>query len=78
MQKLVLALVLAVCLASCDPGWNAREPSLEQAQAIVNSMIYVRAENGLCYGVSLTPSEIVGARTNWIVVHVPCESVSLG
>jgi hypothetical protein len=50
-----------------------------EAQALVDALVYVKAKNGLCFGVGTTSRMDTGARLSYTnqVVHVPCAAVGL-
>lgn len=50
-MKLIIALIFCSTLAGClTPDPRVTKP--EDAQALVDAMVYVRAKNGACYGVA--------------------------
>lgn len=74
----VLAALLCLLLAGCfEP--SPKETTPQDAQALVDSMTYVKAKNGLCFGVTTTkrmsPSG-TGTLIN-LVVEVDCVKVAL-
>ena len=76
MNKLFAILALAT-LTACSPVVEKTE--YKDAQALVDSFLFVKAKNGLCYGVTTTSrvsSNITVAENNH-VVFVPCSSIGL-
>lgn len=75
--RLISLLGLALALSGCAP--TPQETAPNEAQALVGSMVYVRAKNGLCFGVSTTARLDTGGKLSQTnqVVHVPCAAAGL-
>lgn len=71
MTKLLCILTL-VALTGCAPEVVETKP--ENAQAVVDSLVYVQAKNGLCFGVTSTHrvSSSLTVAENQLLVSVPC------
>lgn len=71
---LLLCLALTGCL---EPSVKETKP--DDAQTLVDSMVYVRAKNGLCFGVGTTSRMSTNGTLAYAnqVVTVPCEAVGL-
>jgi len=75
---------IAIALAACLALTGCLEPSPEEttpksAKELVDAMVYVKAKNGLCFGVATTTrwsTNGTAAAAN-IVVEVACEKVGL-
>lgn len=76
----LLGLVLtAVVLSGCPFNPSAEETSVQDAQALADSITYVKAKNGLCFGVTTTSKFSTSGSISMSnqMVHVPCEAVVL-
>lgn len=76
-MKTLLVIALALCCAACAPSVEETKP--EDANDLVNGLHYVKAKNGLCFGVATT-SRISGkfdVAYNVVLVSVECERVGL-
>jgi len=77
MSKKILIISIALMLTGClEP--EVRETTREDANNLVNSLVYVKASNGLCFGVTSTfrvSSNGTGAFNN-LIVNVPCEKLT--
>jgi hypothetical protein len=67
-------------LSACDvlnPSAEKTEPV--DAQALVDALVYVKAKNGLCFGVGTTSRISTGGSATYSnhVVNVLCEDVGL-
>lgn len=69
-----ITLTLTGCL---EPSAEATKP--QDAQTLADALVYVKAKNGLCFGVGTTSRMDTGARLSYTnqVVHVPCAAVGL-
>ena len=70
--------VFAIALLSaCSPTVRKTEPT--DAQNLVDAFVFVKAKNGLCFGVSTTSRLDTGGNTSYTfqVVPVPCAAVGL-
>jgi hypothetical protein len=78
---LILGLVAALALAGCDalmtPDVEKTKPS--DAQALVDSFVFVKSNKGLCFGVTTTSRMSTNATValNQLVVPVDCDKVGL-
>jgi len=71
MKYLIFLLILP--LAACfEPEVEVTKP--QDAKALVESLVYVKANNGLCFGVTTTSRISTNATMalNNLIVHVPC------
>lgn len=78
--RVMLPLVAVTALVGC----NLFEPSVEEtkpedAQTLVDSLVYVKAKNGLCFGVTTTSRMATSgsAAYNNHLVQVDCATVKL-
>ena len=74
IAAILLALPLSACLA---PEVEETKPT--DAQSLVDGLVYVKAKNGLCFGVGTTSRVSTGgtvAMSN-VLVQVDCNSVTL-
>ena len=71
---LCLTLALSGCL---EPSAEVTKP--DEAKTLADSLVYVKAKNGLCFGVGTTSRMDSGARLSYTnqLVHVPCVAVGL-
>ena len=79
-KTIALALVCAVMLSGCglfDP--RVEETTPKQAQQVVNSFVYAKNAQGLCFGITTMSRLNTGGKVAYsnIVVNVPCEKVGL-
>lgn len=51
-MKYIVICSVALALIGCSPSVEKTEPN--EAQALADSFVYVKAKNGLCFGVSTT------------------------
>lgn len=78
-MKLHIAVLLAsstLLLAGCfEPEPEETKP--EDAQALVDSMVFVKSKQGLCFGVSTTSRFNTGGVASYSnqVVWVPCDAM---
>lgn len=71
-----------ICAALLIAGCRMTEPSetpVEDAREVVESLVYVKARNGLCFGVTtMTRGSSSGSFTeNVLLASIPCEGVGL-
>lgn len=69
MNKLLSIIFLAAALAACAP--QVEKTEVKDAQALVDSFLYVKAKNGLCFGITTTSrisSNIIVAENNHVVL----------
>lgn len=79
-KTLALALLCAVMLSGCDlMDPDVKETSPKQAQQVVDSFVYAKNTQGLCFGVTTMSRMNTGGNVAYsnIVVNVPCEKVGL-
>ena len=71
---LCITLALSGCL---EPSAEVTKP--DEAQALADSLVYVKAKNGLCFGVGTTSRMDTGVKLSYTnqVVYVPCMAVGL-
>lgn len=79
-MKTFLIVALAVLMTACgvfEPDVEVTKP--QHAQEAADSFVYVKAKNGLCFGVTTLSRMSTGGYVamNNIIVHVPCEAVGL-
>lgn len=77
MKKLLLIVVAIALLSACAPKPEKTAP--KDASAFVNSFVYTKANNGLCFAVGTYSRLDTNADTSYelVVVNVPCEKVAL-
>lgn len=77
MKKLILIMALAGTLAACEP--TPINTEAKDAYALVNSFVYVKATNGLCFGVSTISRVSSGGEYSLAspIVNVPCNAVEI-
>jgi len=71
-------LGLTLGLAGCmEPTAETTKPA--DAQTLADALVYVKAKNGLCFGVGTTRRMDTGAKLSYTnqVVNVPCAAVGL-
>lgn len=71
-------LLASAALSGClEPSAEATKPT--DAQALVDAMVYVKAKNGLCFGIATTSrmSTNVSIAYSNVAVVVPCGAVGL-
>ena len=71
-------LCFALALSGCfEPSAEVTKP--DEAQALVDALVYVKAKNGLCLGVGTTSRIDTGAKVSYTnqIVTVPCAAVGL-
>jgi hypothetical protein len=75
MKFSLIALVLLCTgfLAACDGDGSPASP--KDAQSIADSMTYVKAKNGLCFGAAQAMNSDIS--NSYVMVVVPCEKVGL-
>lgn len=76
--KYITILCTALTLSAClEPTPQTTKPT--DAQALVNSFVYVKAKNNLCFGISTTQRMDTGFKVSETVqvVNVPCKDVGL-
>lgn len=76
--RLSAMLCITVALTGCmGPRTTVTKPT--EAQALADALVYVKAYNGLCFGVGTTSRMDTGTRISYTnhVVHVPCAAVGL-
>jgi hypothetical protein len=76
--RLSAMLGVTAALTGClEPSTEVTKPT--EAQALADSLVYVKAKNGLCFGVGTTSRMDSGAKLSYTnqVVHVPCAAVGL-
>ena len=68
-------LILLALLVGCTPSVEKTET--HDAVALVNSLVFVKAKNGLCYGVTSTSriSSNMTVAINQMIVSVDCAKV---
>jgi hypothetical protein len=78
MKVCLLALAI-VLFTGCTLKPEPVETKSNDAQEIVNSLEYVKAKNGLCFGVStvMKMSTNMSFSNNVVVVSVDCAKVGL-
>lgn len=76
--KLIAIAFITIALSAC------LEPTVEvvdktDAVTLVESLSYVKAKNGLCFGVGLTSRLSTGGHMSYTnqLVNIPCEQVGL-
>lgn len=75
MKKLLL--VMSVCfLAACSKPTTT---DIADAKALVDSMTYVKAKNGLCFGVATYErlSTSISLANHLVITSVDCKAVGL-
>lgn len=72
-MKKLFALLLLASLVACDGDGSPASP--KDAQSIANSMTYVKAKNGLCFGVVQSMNSDISS--SYSVVNVPCDAAGL-
>lgn len=80
IMKYGIALAMLALLAGCDlftPDVEETKPT--DARQLVNSLVYVKAPNGLCFGVTTTGvlNTSGAVAYNQHIVNVPCQPVGL-
>ena len=76
--RLSAMLGLMLALTGClEPSAEVTKP--DEAQALADALVYVKAKNGLCFGVGTTSRMDTGAKLSYTnqVVNVPCAVVGL-
>ena len=75
-MKLIIALILCSTLTGCLTP-EPQETKPEDAQSLVDSMVYVRAKNGICYGVAtvLRMNTSGAVAENQMIVPADCALV---
>ena len=76
--RLILSLAAALAMTGClEPSAETTKPA--DAQTLADALVYVKAKNGLCFGVGTTSRMDTGARLSYTnqMVHVPCAAVGL-
>ena len=71
----IFCSVILVFVVACTPSPMVTKP--DDAKRLVDSLEYVQAKNGLCYGVSTVKrvSSNGSVAENQMLVHVPCDVV---
>jgi hypothetical protein len=72
-----LFLLISVTLIACTPDVEETKP--QDAQSLIDGITYVKAKNGLCFGV-VTVSRIdsnLHTAINQMITNVPCKDVGL-
>lgn len=83
MKVVFTASLITICLLSgCVKDFFAPEvtqTSQQDAQTYVDSLVFVKHKNGLCFGVTTynKMSTNISQSTSIIVTNVPCEKVGL-
>ena len=78
MKTTILILLAAAAMSGClEPSAETTKPT--DAQTLAEALVYVKAKNGLCFGVGTTSRMDTGARLSYTnqLVHVPCAAVGL-
>ena len=78
MTRKILILLCAVALAGCmEPSAEETKPA--DAKTLADALVYVKAKNGLCFGVGTTSRMDTGAKISYTnqIVAVQCSDVGL-
>ena len=76
LRTVVFVAMAAAALSGClEPSAEKTAPA--DAQMLADALVYVKAKNGLCFGVGTTLRVDTGAKLSYTnqVVHVPCAMV---
>ncbi len=80
-QFFPLVAILAVCLSGCDglmtPDIEKTKP--DDAQKLVDSLVYVKSNKGICFGVTTTSRMNTSGAVAYsqLVVPIECSKVGL-
>lgn len=76
-KALIGLSLLTVGLGGCTP--TPEKTSAEDAQSLVDAMTYVKAKNGLCFGVATVSRISSGGNSaiNQMIVPANCDKVGL-
>lgn len=77
-MKLIITIFVVSVLVGCKLT-SPTETDRKSVQEVADSLHYVKARNGLCFGVTLMERiSTSGAYTeNFLIVNVPCQAVGL-
>lgn len=77
--KLITIMFITITLSACRVEPTAEVVDKTDAVNLVESLSYVKAKNGLCFGVGLTSRISPGGTMSYTnqLVNVPCEQIGL-